>query len=985
MPRFSVESAMEYLKTLLVLLMSAMPLAFIVNCSETTEQIVKSWDVNLVTLWFSGDQKNCTDGDTNIRFGLALMKTGSEEQTDLSWAPPAGASNFQFKAMQPVSPGGSPPFLFVDVPLRETTPTSADLIIEYTPPNVGGDVTLVDSFVASFESGGQQAFSRSFKAGALPKNGGVASIEETGGPNKSADSVWKWQNWFYLHDPSPLSQSDAEALVAYFQSGDFFIGLRFPVDHEADVLKYDLPVTMMPGGDSHIAILDHSLPRDGSELSQAVADLLLEYDPARQEFLENNLPQQDATRWAALRPSQTRIEILDRFPIDASKWELFSTGILDLTNLPNNGLEAVPEFYICHEGQNPPPLPDLFSGKIMASLLGAKVVSYQGKGVTCIGPAPMRLAETWTGVATDPPFFFDAPEFDAVTPPARAELSHAIRITGSSSTSVNLDIQSSMGLEWNLYHGDFEHADLSHPITGALTVNPNEHVWLWVVGDVPANANGAETITLTATSTGDASQSTWTTTNLWIGDWVPPEGGGQWTGWIPVVSHASGAQGSSWRSDLGLLNKGTASVDATITLWAGNGPLAITRSVPPSAQLILEDVVDLLAFSGAAALEIGAPSELVLSSRTYSVVGPGAQCYPEGSLGQSLRGYEAVDGLKAGEGGLIPQLQENSAYRTNVAVINTGQSQASVRVHLIDGTGTELTTYDVDLSPGQWKQDNRPFSARAGQTDMRTGYVRIEVLSGSGIVAYGSVVDNITNDPTTMAMTTSDGTGAAWIPVASHASGAQGSSWRTDLGLLNTGSTSADAVLTLHADQGPVTLTRSVPGGTQLILEDVVDQMGFSGAGALEVTASKSLIVTSRTYSQVGSNADCYPEGTMGQSLDSSPDGSGMGAGQSAVIPQLQENSAYRSNVAVINTGAFPAEVRVHLIDGSGTEVGTYDVSLTSGQWMQRNRPFSSIAGVSDLEAGYAMIEVLSGSGIVGYGSVVDNTTNDPTTMPMIQ
>jgi len=35
---------------------------------------------------------------------------------------------------------------------------------------------------------------------------------------------------------------------------------------------------------------------------------------------------------------------------------------------------------------------------------------------------------------------------------------------------------------------------------------------------------------------------------------------------------------------------------------------------------------------------------------------------------------------------------------------------------------------------------------------MEAGYAKIEVISGTGISAYASVVDNITNDPTTIAM-----------------------------------------------------------------------------------------------------------------------------------------------------------------------------------------------------------------------------------------
>ena len=56
----------------------------------------------------------------------------------------------------------------------------------------------------------------------------------------------------------------------------------------------------------------------------------------------------------------------------------------------------------------------------------------------------------------------------------------------------------------------------------------------------------------------------------------------------------------------------------------------------------------------------------------------------------------------------------------------------------------------MNLTPGQWKQANQPFRSFAGLTNMRGGSVKVTVTSGSGVIVYGSVIDNITNDPTTI-------------------------------------------------------------------------------------------------------------------------------------------------------------------------------------------------------------------------------------------
>ena len=71
---------------------------------------------------------------------------------------------------------------------------------------------------------------------------------------------------------------------------------------------------------------------------------------------------------------------------------------------------------------------------------------------------------------------------------------------------------------------------------------------------------------------------------------------------------------------------------------------------------------------------------------------------------------------------------------------------------LYDGVGTNLGSYGVALQPGAWAQENRPFFTKARQSAMDRGYAMVTVGSGTGIVATASVIDNATNDPTTIAM-----------------------------------------------------------------------------------------------------------------------------------------------------------------------------------------------------------------------------------------
>ncbi|MGD1149261.1 MAG: hypothetical protein ABR961_15070, partial [Thermoanaerobaculaceae bacterium] len=60
--------------------------------------------------------------------------------------------------------------------------------------------------------------------------------------------------------------------------------------------------------------------------------------------------------------------------------------------------------------------------------------------------------------------------------------------------------------------------------------------------------------------------------------------------------------------------------------------------------------------------------------------------------------------------------------------------------------------YTVTLAAGEWVQATQPFKNPGGQTAMGSGYATITVQSGSGVFGFASVIDNITNDPTTVAM-----------------------------------------------------------------------------------------------------------------------------------------------------------------------------------------------------------------------------------------
>jgi immune inhibitor A len=223
---------------------------------------------------------------------------------------------------------------------------------------------------------------------------------------------------------------------------------------------------------------------------------------------------------------------------------------------------------------------------------------------------------------------------------------------------------------------------------------------------------------------------------------------------------------------------------------------------------------------------------------------------------------------------------------------------------------------------------------------------------------------------------------AHWIAAASHTDGAGGSHWRSDVSVLNRSSSQATVEYRLYTPGGLKTQQAVLGGNAQDFHKDIAAWLGYtSGSGALEVRSSQDVYVIGRTYNQLDATH------TYGQNYDGQdPDASLLAAGQSAWLPGLSQNSSYRCNIAVTNTGASTADVTLALYDGQGHLLwsgNNESNAIASGGFIQYLKPFQKYAGRNDLEQAYAKVTVNSGSGVIVWASVVDEATGDPTTVFM--
>ena len=222
--------------------------------------------------------------------------------------------------------------------------------------------------------------------------------------------------------------------------------------------------------------------------------------------------------------------------------------------------------------------------------------------------------------------------------------------------------------------------------------------------------------------------------------------------YIPAAARAGGAQGSFFKTDVDIQNgdNGTAHYKF---LWLprdtdNSSPAASAEySLGAAMATRYEDVLGEVFGVGDGTNAVGAlaiisdSSDLKLFSRTYNVS-------DSGTFGQSIPGFAADELIVEGERKRILFFTENPAFRSNIGILNgTGAPMTITWArYLADGTMVEQAS--ADLPPWGNVQLNRVFE---GEAPVEAAYIDVWTETpGAAFMAYGSVLDNSTSDPTTV-------------------------------------------------------------------------------------------------------------------------------------------------------------------------------------------------------------------------------------------
>lgn len=220
--------------------------------------------------------------------------------------------------------------------------------------------------------------------------------------------------------------------------------------------------------------------------------------------------------------------------------------------------------------------------------------------------------------------------------------------------------------------------------------------------------------------------------------------------YVAGAAHVAGANGESWRTDLEIHNPNEAQATITIELlemsFENRDPEQRTVMLEGGRTAVYEDVMaSLFSRSGAGYLRITTSlNGLIATARTYNDT-------VDGTFGQFIPQLTREEGSSVTRLATLVQLAGASSRdhgrRTNIGVINASDVPTRVDVRLYAASGQLLAIRSLQLGASGAQQINDAFAGLASVDLVGASAEVVPFEEGASVLAYASVVDNLTGDP----------------------------------------------------------------------------------------------------------------------------------------------------------------------------------------------------------------------------------------------
>ncbi len=220
--------------------------------------------------------------------------------------------------------------------------------------------------------------------------------------------------------------------------------------------------------------------------------------------------------------------------------------------------------------------------------------------------------------------------------------------------------------------------------------------------------------------------------------------------YLPVVTKVGGLNETQWSSRLVIRNPDNRPITLAFSMHLPNSDnrlrVPVMRSISPQATLIIHDVIQELfqqrpGTYGALKIAWTSPSGIapLVSSQTATPARKGL-----GTCGLQVDSYEIQ---RASSRQNIVGVRQDSAYRTNVGFVNVSALPNSLAGTLRASNGNVLGNVNLRMRPLDYFQIALDALFR-DVSFLPDEVMTLEISAALPIFSYGTLIDNITQDPT---------------------------------------------------------------------------------------------------------------------------------------------------------------------------------------------------------------------------------------------